>query len=158
MLREFIVSNGETAVTNYTATSDFNTGAPVTIDLTTYEANAVDSTETAADIYVVDKERCAEGIYAGITNMSDYHETFNTVKKGDKVKLCSYGVPSDCFGTTEYDTSINDSAKNKRVAAKNGKWTLATTVASKYVFAGFVNDNGHQLAKIVVSDVATKNA
>ena len=157
MIREFIVNSGETAITNYTAKSDFNTGAPVTVDVTKGEVNAVSATETASDIYVVDKERYAEGVYAGITNLSDYHEGFNTVKSGEKVKLCAYGVPSDSFGTTEYDSTITESVVGKRVAAKNGKWVLATTAASKYVFAGFVNDNGHKLAKIVVSDTAIKN-
>ena len=157
MLREFMVNSVEIAPTNYTATANFVTGAPVTVDVSTGEVKAVGSTETATDLYVVDKERYPEGVYAGLTNLSDYHEGFNTVKENEKVKLCAYGIPSDSFGTTEYDSNITQSALNKRVAAKNGKWTVAT-VASKYIFAGFVNDNGHQLAKIVVSDTATTNS
>ena len=156
MLREFMVNVGEIAPAQYTASADFNTGAPVVVDIATGTVNAV-TKETASDLYVVDKERCPEGVYAAMTNLSDYHEGYNKVSKDDKVKLCAYGVPADAFGTSEYDDTITDETAGKRVAAKNGKWTVATT-ASKYIFTGFVNDNGHTLAKIVVSDTSVTNA
>lgn len=156
MLRELMVNAGESAPAQYVASADFNTGAPVTVNVTDGTVNAV-TTETASDLYVVDKERYPEGVYAGMTNLSDYHEGYNKVAKGERVKLCTYGVPADAFATSEYDTTVVEGAKGKRVAAKNGKWTLATS-ASKYVFVDFVKDNGHQLAKIVVSDTATANA
>lgn len=156
MLRELMVNVGETAPAQYIASADFNTGAPVVVDVASGTVNAV-TDETASDLYVVDKERYPEGAYAGVTNLSDYHEGYNKVAKDSAVKLCAYGVPADAFGTSEYDDTITDETANKRVAAKNGKWTLATQ-ASKYVFAGFVYDNGNKLAKIVVSDTATTNA
>ncbi len=156
MLREFMVNAGDVAPAQYVAASELKTGAPVVVDRATGTVS-VSTTETASDIFVVDKEHYPTGVYAGLTNMSDYHENYNTVAKGENVKLCAYTTVPEAFGTTEYDATVVDGAVGKRLAAKSGKWTLATKL-SRYVFAGFVNDNGHKLAKIVVSDIAEANA
>lgn len=157
MLRELMVNNGDVAPASYIAETELKTGAPVVVDKTTGKVTAP-STETASDIYVVDKERYATGVYAGLTNMSDYHENFNTVEANQPVKLCVYDAQQETFATSEYDETIVDGAKGKRVAAKDGKWTVATTTASKYVFVDFFIDNGHKLAMITVSDTAVQNS
>lgn len=156
MLRELIVNTAESAPAQYKSVAKVTTGTPVVIDKTA-GTFATPSKETAANLYFVDKERYATGVYAGVTNMSDYHENYTTVEANEYAKLCGYGY-TDVFATSEYDSTIIESNIGKRVAAKGGKIILATTVASKYVFDGFYNDNGHKLAKISVADDAVANS
>lgn len=157
MLRELMVIHDAAAPAQYKASAKTNTGCPVVVD---YATGTFDTpiTETSANLLFVDKERYATGVYAGMTNLSDYAETYNVVEAGEAGKLCSYDYAGDVFATSEYDTeALTEDAVGKRVAAVNGKLTVATK-ASKYQFVGLVSDNGHQLAKIVVCDTAEANA
>ena len=157
MLRELMVIHGATAPTQYKASAKTNTGCPVVVNYATGTFQAP-TEETVDNLFFVDKERYATGVYAGITNLSDYEDQFNVVDKNACGKLCAYDYAGDVFATSEYDTeSITEDAVGKRVAAVNGKLAVATK-ASKYQFAGFVTDNGHTLAKIVVCDSAVANA
>ena len=79
---------------------------------------------------------------------------FNTVKANESVLLVKYHA-GESFLTDQFDTmTVGDRA----VVGTDGKWEAATdTKTSIYVFKGTVNDNGHTLAKIEVSDTADKN-
>lgn len=111
--------------------------------------------ETAADLFFVDKERVPSGYNAARGDVPDYDEDFVTLKENDFGKLIAYYV-GERFAVDQYVET--DLVKGTRVSAGvDGKLAKAT-VASKYVFKGFIDDNGHKLAVIEVSDTAVENA
>lgn len=114
------------------------------------------STETASDLFFVDKERIPTGINAARGDMSDYDEDFVTLKENEFGKLIAYYV-GERFAVDQFEKEGLE--VGVRVAANaNGKLIKSTTVDSKYVFKGFMNDNGHELAIIEVSDTVAKNS
>lgn len=113
------------------------------------------SAETASDLFFVDKERVPSGLNAARGDMSDYDEDFVTLKENEFGKLITY-YPGERFATDQYNET--DLEVDVRVSAgTDGKLALAT-VASKYIFKGFFDDNGHKLAIVEVSDTAVANA
>lgn len=113
------------------------------------------SAETAADLFFVDKERVPSGTNAAREYMSDYDEDFTKLAENDYGKLVAYYV-GERFATDQY---VEDGLVEGTRVAANTKGKLAkATVASKYVFKEFFNDNGHKLAVIEVSDTPAKNA
>lgn len=113
------------------------------------------SAETASDLYFVDKERVPSGRNAALENMSDYDEDFVTLKENEFGKLIAYYV-GERIATDQYvEDGLVDGVRVS--AGIDGKITKAT-VASRYIFKGFFDDNGHKLAVIEVSDTASTNA
>lgn len=113
------------------------------------------SAETASDLFFVDKERVPSGLNAARGDMSDYDEDFVTLKENEFGKLITY-YAGERFATDQYNET--DLEVDVRVSAgTDGKLALAT-VASKYIFKGFFDDNGHKLAIVEVSDTAVANA
>lgn len=113
------------------------------------------SAETAADLFFVDKERVPSGINAARGDMSDYDEDFTTLKENEFGKLIAYYV-GERFAVDQYVES--DLVEGVRVSAGADGKLAKSTIASKYVFKGFYDDNGHKLAIIEVSDTAVANA
>lgn len=112
------------------------------------------SAETAADVFFVDKERIPTGYNAARGDMSDYDEDFVTLKENDFGKLIAYYV-GERFAVDQYDET--GLVEGVRVSAGTDGKLVKATVASKYVFKGFVDDNGHKLAVIEVSDTTATN-
>ena len=112
------------------------------------------SAETAADVFFVDKERIPTGYNAARGDMSDYDEDFVTLKENDFGKLIAYYV-GERFAVDQYDET--GLVEGVRVSAGTDGKLAKATVASKYVFKGFVDDNGHKLAVIEVSDTTSTN-
>ena len=112
------------------------------------------SAETAADVFFVDKERIPTGYNAASGDMSDYDEDFVTLKENDFGKLIAYYV-GERFAVDQYDET--GLVEGVRVSAGTDGKLVKATVASKYVFKGFVDDNGHKLAVIEVSDTTATN-
>lgn len=113
------------------------------------------SAETAADLFFVDKERVPSGINAARGDMSDYDEDFTTLKENEFGKLIAYYV-GERFAVDQYVES--ELVEGVRVSAGVDGKLAKSTIASKYVFKGFFDDNGHKLAIIEVSDTAVANA
>ena len=112
------------------------------------------SAETAADVFFVDKERVPSGYNAARGDMSDYDEDFVTLKENEMGKLIAYYV-GERFAVDQYDET--GLVEGVRVSAGTDGKLVKATVASKYVFKGFVDDNGHKLAVIEVSDTTATN-
>lgn len=113
------------------------------------------SAETAADLFFVDKERVPSGINAARGDMSDYDEDFTTLKENEFGKLIAY-YAGERFAVDQYVES--ELVEGVRVSAGVDGKLAKSTIASKYVFKGFFDDNGHKLAIIEVSDTAVANA
>lgn len=113
------------------------------------------SAETAVDLFFVDKERVPSGVNAARGDMSDYDDDFTTLKENEFGKLIAYYV-GERFAVDQYDET--DLVADVRVSAGTDGKLAKATVASKYVFKGFYDDNGHKLAVIEVSDTAIANA
>lgn len=112
------------------------------------------SAENVSDLFFVDKERVPSGTNAARENMSDYDEDFATLKEGEFGKLIAY-LPGERFATDQFiETDLEDDV---RVSANTAGKIIKATIASRYKFGGFYDDNGHKLAIIEVSDTAVAN-
>lgn len=153
MLRDNIINGAKFIDATKKAAVALKTGMGVVI---TSGKAALASAATGVDVFLVQKNRIATGVNAVRTEFSDYEEEFNTVKADEAVLLVKYHA-GESFLTDQYATGLN--AGERVVAGADGKWAKAdTNVTSIYVFVGTVNDNGHTLAKIEVSDTAVKNS
>ena len=155
MLRELINHGGKAAETTYVAAVELKTGMGV---VKTVDGKAALPTKaTAANIFLVDKERIPTGANAGRTNLSDYEAEFNTVAAGEHVKLPEYDF-GEKFATSEYAADLKDSDAGKTLhVGTDGKWAVAAE-ASAYRFEGFYMDAGaHKLAKVAVLKDAVVN-
>jgi len=157
MVRDFIINGAKAPDAMHKAKVAMVTGMGVVKEdsVTDKFANITD-TETAADIFIVDKERVPSGLNCAKDDMSDYDDDFVKIKANEMVTMDKYHA-GEKFGTDQYDSTItSDLAIDTRVAWKAGLVTKAT-IASPYKFKGFHNDNGHMLAQIEVSDIAAAN-
>lgn len=156
MLRELIVHENLAADATFTAAKELKTGMGVIRDFTTRTA-AVPTAETAAEIAIVFKQPIPTGRNAALTQFSDYEDEFNTVAENEKF-VCYTFPDNTTFAVDQYDDALAEADVNKYLAVgTDGKWTTAS-VESRYKFIGFMNDNGHTLAKIFVCDVAGTNS
>lgn len=157
MLRILIDHDQKSAPADCKAAAAVATGMGVIMDRAA-KTFAVPTSETAGDIYVVNKERIPTGIYAAQTNFSDYFEQFNEVAKDEYAPLYNFDY-GEIFAVDAYDSAIADTDKGSRLAVgTDGKWKIAGSgVASKYVFNGFYQDVNHKLISISVSDTAATN-
>ena len=155
MLRELQVIKDKPAIASYKAgETTISTGMAVVKNETdkTFEFA---SAETAADLYFVDKERIPTGINAARGDISDYDADFTTLKENDFGKLIAY-LPGERFATDQYIES--GLTAGVRVSVDTDGKLKKSTIASKYVFKGFYDDNGHKLAIVEVSDTAVANS
>lgn len=131
------------------------TGSGVVLDLVTNEFK-YPSTNTAANIYVADQERYLKGINAAYNDQSDYFEDFVEIPNGERAKLMGFGK-LDKFATDQY-VATGLTVGNRLMVNTSGQWVRATgTIASVYVFAGIVKDNGRDLMDIEVYDTPAAN-
>lgn len=156
MLREFKAGNGNVVHADYKAKTAMKTGMVVIVDEETKEAK-FPTAATADGLYFVDKERIPTGYNTARGDMSDYDENFINVAAGEFVKLRSFRedavIGVDCKGDTA------PTAGKVVMANTDGKLVNATAaVASRYLYLGDVTDNGHELMRIKILDVPTKNA
>ena len=111
--------------------------------------------ETASNLFFVDKERIPTGCNCARVDMSDYDEDFVTVKENEFAKLIAYYV-GERFAVDQF---VKDGLESGvRVAVGTDGKLVKATVASKYIFKEFFNDNGHELALIEVADDVVVNA
>lgn len=112
--------------------------------------------DTVADLFFVDKARIPTGVNAARTEMSDYDADFVNVAEDEYALLIAF-YPGERFATDQYTES--ELEVDVRVAAgTDGRLAKATAAASRYVFKGFFDDNGHKLAIIEVSDTPVANS
>lgn len=156
MLREFKAGIGKVVHADYKAKVAMKTGMAVVIDEATKEAK-FPTAATADGLYFVDKERVATGYNTARGDMSDYDDNFVTVAAGEFVKLKSFR--EDAVLGVDSKGATAPTAGKVVMAGTDGKLVDATAdVASRYLYLGDVTDNGHELMKIKILDVATKNA
>lgn len=120
---------------------------------------ALPSAETASNIYVTTKERIPTGINAAKQNMSDYDEDFVNIAAGELIGLERY-TDGEKFATDQFKASdfTDEAAAGFAVSVgADGKWAKAT-IASKYVYDGIHNDNGHKLVMIRVEADTVSNS
>lgn len=155
MLRELQVTMNKPANSMYKAGEEIiNTGMAV-IKNEGSKTFEFASAETASDLFFVDKERVPSGINASRGDVSDYDEDFTTLYEGDNGVLVTYYV-GERFATDQFVEA--DLVDGVRVAANTEGKIIKATIASRYKFSGFFDDNGHKLAIIEVSDTAIENA
>lgn len=155
MLRELQVTKDKPANSMYKAGEEKIITGMAVVKNETNKTFEFASTATATDVFFVDKERVPSGINSARGDMSDYDEDFVTLNENEPGKLIAY-YPGERFATDQY--TEDGLTEGIRVAAgTDGKLVKATTV-SKYVFKGFLTDNGHKLAMVEVSDTAVANS
>lgn len=112
--------------------------------------------ETAADLFFLDKERVPTGINAARSDMSDYDKDFTNIAPDEFAKMIAYYV-GERFAIDQYAEGLADG--DRLAAGTDGKMKKAGSgIASKYIYRGIHNDNGHELAIIEVSDTPAANA
>lgn len=157
MLRDLIVNAQDAAIAGYTVTTAAATGMGVVITDEDKKTVGLPEAETAVDVFVLQKARVPEGLNCARTDFSDYDPDFNTFAADEQVVLHKYDI-GERFAVDAFAAALTDSDKGKKVAVgTDGKWKVATG-ASKYVFYGMMNDNGHTLAKIKVVEDTTANS
>ncbi len=115
--------------------------------------------ETATNVYVATKERIPTGLNCSRTDMSDYDKDFVNIKSGEPMGLERY-TDGEKFATDQYVAADFAEGVADGFAVSvgtDGLWKKAT-VASKYVYAGPHDDNGHRLVMIRVENEAVTNA
>ena len=155
MLREFQVTKDKPANSMYKSGEEKIVTGMAVVKNESNKTFEFASAETAADLFFVDKERVPSGINAARGDMSDYDEDFTTLKENEFGKLIAYYV-GERFAVDQYVESGLD--VGVRVSAGADGKLAKSTIASKYVFKGFYDDNGHKLAIIEVSDTAVTNS
>ena len=157
MLRDLIVNAQDAAIAGYTVTTAAATGMGVVITDEDEKTVGLPEAETAVDVFVLQKAKVPEGLNCARTDFSDYDPDFNTFAADEQVVLHKYDI-GERFAVDAFAAALTDSDKGKKVAVgTDGKWKVATG-ASKYVFYGMMNDNGHTLAKIKVVEDTTANS
>lgn len=162
MLRDLIINGAKAPDAMHKAKVAMITGmAVVKADTASVKEANITSAETVADIFFVNKERIPTGANAARGDMSDYDDNFVNVAANEFVTLHKY-APGERFATDQYSTTdfTDSTVLDLRVSFKDGKAMKATktTVSTPYVFKGFLNDNGHKLIIVEVSDTAAVNA
>lgn len=158
MIRELGTNYGKNIPAQYTAAVAMTTGMGVQVDAANNTV-ILPAAATADNIYFLEKERVAEGIYAGVANLGDYFEQFVNVKAGEHVKIIP-ALAGELYAVDQFASAVVADDKGKRLAVgTDGKWAVAgSTVASRFEFEGFYTDGSHKLAMIRVLDTAAANA
>ena len=151
MVRDLMTHEGKIAPADSKATAACATGMGVVLNRAA-KTFSLPSAATAENIFVVHKNRVPTGVYAGMTNFSDYFEQFNTVAVDEYAPLYMYEF-GEVFATDQFDTTALTATTTACGVAvgTDGKWTTVSgTSKSKYRFVGMYDDAGHTLAKIEV--------
>ena len=160
MLRDIIVNGQDAAIADFKIGTAAATGMGVVVDSEANKTVKLPAAETATDVFVLQKAHVPTGLNCAKEIFSDYDPEFNTFAANDYVVLNKYYV-GEYFATDAYASGLLATDAGKKLSVgTDGKWKVATasTVTSKYVFCGFVTDNGHQLAKVKVVEDTTANA
>jgi len=160
MLRDLIVNGQDAAIADFGIGTAAATGMGVVVDSEATKTVKLPAAETATDVFVLQKAHVLTGINCAKEIVSDYDTEYNTFAAGDKVVLNKYDI-GEYFGTDAFASGLLATDAGKKLSVgTDGKWKVATasTVTSKYVFCGFIMDNGHKLAKIKVVEDTTANA
>lgn len=157
MIRDMRRNGAQPKDTMHKASVKMVTGMGVVItDSTTV---SLPTTETVTNIYFVTKERVPSGVNTARTDMSDYDEDFTTIKKDEFVGLERYTdgekLATDQFTAADFADGVDTGFAVS--VGTDGKLKKAT-IASKYVYDGIYNDNGHKLVMIRVESDAVTNA
>lgn len=156
MLKNLQVKPHKPVMTTYKAEADMATGMGVVKDYVNGTVGFPD-TETADNIFIVDKERVATGINAGRGELSDYEEEFNTIKKDEFMKL--HEPESDERRAVDQYVATGLVAGVAMAVGADGKWKKAATgIKSKFVYAGEHTSDGHALAIIEIVNDPIANA
>lgn len=157
MLRNYITRDEKTAPADCKTSGAYATGMGVTRNLVAKTAT-IPASETADNLFVLQKARYATGVYAGIADLSDWLPEFNTFAAGEYC-VCTPFQPTEVFGTDQYDTTglVAGNVGKYVAVGTDGKWKIAT-VSSRYVFRGLVTEGTHTLARIEVMDTAGTNS
>lgn len=148
MLRELQTKTGKVYDTMNTASEDMVVGMGVVKE---YGDGKVSFPDSATDkgIYFVTKEKRAEGVYAGLGEISDYDDMFMNIKNGEGVKLVSpekgerYATDQFTAGATKGE-HLNVGTDGKFVKDDNG--------TSRFVYCGTKTIDRHELHVIEVVD------
>lgn len=159
MLRDLIVNGQDAAIAGYKVAAAAATGMGVVISDEATKTVAFPGSATATDIFVLYKSKVPTGINCAKTEFSDYDPEFNTFEAGEQCILRKYDI-GERFAVDAYASGLVAGDAGKKVnVGTDGKWAVAgANATSKYVFLGFVTDNGHQLARIKVVEDTTANS
>lgn len=144
MLRELQVQFGKNIPATYKAATAMVTGMGVVIDgdEVKFPAEA-----TAKDIFVVDKERIANGANVGYVQVSDYFADFVNIGADELVKIHAYHAP-ERFATDQFANGVDEESTYLAVGT-DGKWAESES-ATKYMYDGEYSDAGHKLIVVRV--------
>lgn len=159
MLRDLIVNGQDAAIAGYHIGTAAATGMGVVISDESTKTVAFPESATATDVFLLYKSKVPEGLECAKTEFSDYDAQLNTFVSGEQVILRKYDI-GERFATDAYASGLLATDAGSKVnVGTDGKWAKgASGAASKYVFLGFVMDNGHQLARIKVVEDTTGNS
>lgn len=140
MFRRLQVVEMKPVPTHYTAAADFVTGMAVVLDIANEEAEFA-AAATDDNLYVVDKERIADGCKAGM-QLSDWDSAYVNVAEGEKVKLHNM-YPGERFATDQVAVPSDMTVGTYVEAGTAGKW-VKNANATKYIVCGdpIVEANG----------------
>lgn len=150
MVRDFI-KNKKISRTDFKAAVDMVVGMGVVKDYTAKTVGFPQS-ETADDIYVVNRERIPYGEACARTDFSDYEDIFQKVALGEYVKIEQF-EPGDCFGVDQVSKTAAPVIGSTVSVGTDGLWMKAT-VPSRYLYVKDYDDAGHVLKMIEVLEVA----
>lgn len=141
MFRRLQVTEMKPVPTHYTAAADMVTGMAVVLDIANEEAE-LPSAATGDNLWVVDKERIANGCKAGM-QLSDWDAEYVNVAEGDKVKLHNY-YPGERFATDQVAQASDMTVGTYVQANTSGLWAKMSSGTANYVVCGdpIVEANG----------------
>lgn len=156
MIRDMRRNGAQPKDTMHKAKVAMVTGMGVVIDGTTV---VLPTAETATNVYFATKERVPSGLNAARTDMSDYDDDFTKITKDEFVGLERY-TDGEKFATDQFkaDDFTDSAVPGFAVSVGTDGKVMKATIASKYIFDGIHNDNGHKLVMVRVEPDAVTNA
>lgn len=152
MVREIQVNVAKNIPTQFVAKANMVTGMGAQIDLANGQA-ILPTAATGANIYMVEREREVTGLKASLTDIDDYDVDFVTVKANNPVKLIPM-YNGERYAVDQYDAGLieEDNIGKPIVVGTDGKWELAASGSSRFVYGGAYQDGTHVLAIVCVVD------
>lgn len=148
MLRELQTKTGKVYDTMNTASEDMVVGMGVVKECGDGKVSFPDEA-TDKGIFFVTKEKRAEGVYAGLGEISDYDDMFMNIKSGEGVKLVS-PEKGERYATDQFVTGAE---KGDYVnIGTDGKVTKVSSGTSRFVYCGTKIIDTHELHVIEVVD------
>ena len=147
MLRELQTYIGKNYDAMNTAAAAMVVGMGVVKDYTKNEVKLPDAA-TDKGVFFVTKEKRAEGVYAGVGELSDYEEQFMNIKAGEFVKLVT-PVKGERYATDQFTDGA--AVGNYLSVGTDGKFAKSTD-ATRFVYRGTKKVDRHELHVIEVID------